>query len=126
MRFINLLFVLFFCLGLSNMSFAGNCSEQFSWIPNTDAVNGYRIYYGLNNLGPYPNVVEIVDIEPINGRIYWTVSGLECGYTYFFVCVAYNEIAESDYSIQVKVVAGKSSFPWELFIPAIISQKGDL
>jgi hypothetical protein len=113
------LVIIFVCISVN--SFAG-CTENFSWLPNqkSDMVIGYRIYYGLSNLGPYPMVSEINN-PTIDSRIYASVSGLECGVEYYFVCVAYNSLGESENSIQVAVIAGENKFKWTLFLPAIIN-----
>lgn len=105
-------------------SFAGECTESFSWFPNQEeSLIGYRIYYGTSDMGPYPMVHDTTDLTEVDGRIHTSVSGLECGTKYYFVCVAYNSLVESDNSLQVSTVAGRSNFHWELFIPAIINQR---
>lgn len=115
----------FLLLIFSANSFAGTCAEKFSWLPNedSDAVTGYRIYYGSVDMGPYPNMIEVIDTTVVNGRIYATVHDLECGFEYHFVCVAYNSFGESNNSLQVTVVAGQGDFPWILFWPAILNHQ---
>lgn len=98
------------------------CSEKFSWLPNNpeDQVIGYRVYYGTSNMGPYPMMKEVAPVQ-VDGRVYTTVNDLECRVLYYFVCVAYNDLAESDPSLQLSVVAGRGKFPWNLFMPAILN-----
>ncbi|MCI5142752.1 MAG: hypothetical protein D3909_13715, partial [Candidatus Electrothrix sp. ATG1] len=112
MKIFNLfLFGVFFCAAVS---FAGECTEQFSWVPNTEQdLAGYKIYYGLDEAEPYPNALDIgKPPAAADGRIYGTVSGLECGTTYYFVCRAYNEAGlESDPTDPVAVIAGGESLP---------------
>lgn len=83
---------------------AGDCIEAFSWKPNTEPnVAKYKIYYGTVD-GVYPNVTDVGKPEPIDGRCNGTVTGLDCGQTYYFVCVAANFYGkESLYSQQVIV-----------------------
>ncbi|RWX48222.1 hypothetical protein H206_05189 [Candidatus Electrothrix aarhusensis] len=95
------------------VSFAADCTEKFSWSPNSedDKVTEYRIYYSLvendlkpdlkDPLRPEPLFVTITDFSLVEGRIVGDVPGLDCGETYYFVCRAYNGAFESDNSIIV-------------------------
>jgi len=82
---------------------AANCTEAFSWLPNTELdITGYKIYYGQTKGGPYPNVVDVGKPWPVGGRIWATITVPICGKQYFFVCTAVNEFDnESGYSNSV-------------------------
>ena len=82
---------------------AEDCTEIFSWLPNTESnIAGYKIYYGQTEGGPYPNAVDVGNSEPLDGRIYATITVLTCGQPYYFVCVAVNaDGIESFYSNSV-------------------------
>ena len=99
-----------FCFLIFSQAHAGDCIETFSWLPNTESdVTGYKIYYGQTDNGPYPNVVNIGNPVLVDGRIKGTVTGLECGQAYYFVCVAVTgDGMESPYSTQVSVVPAKA------------------
>jgi hypothetical protein len=79
---------------------AAQCSETFSWLPNSEPdVTGYKIYYGQSQGGPYPDWVVVGNPAPVDGRIHATVEGLVCDQAYYMVCVAINEgDVESAYS----------------------------
>ncbi|MCI5119849.1 MAG: DNRLRE domain-containing protein [Candidatus Electrothrix sp. AUS4] len=112
MKFFKLVTLVIFFLPAVSFAAEG-CTEQFSWTPNAEAdLGGYKIYYGLDDKGPYPNMVDIGNPDPDNNRIWGEVSGLECGTTYYFVCRAYNTAGlESDNSEQVVTVAGSNPPP---------------
>jgi hypothetical protein len=122
-----ILVLMFICLPINAVAnVVAGCTENFSWLPNDEReVLGYRIYYGTTNLGPYPMLSEIYNPGPKDGRIFASVSGLECGTRYYFVCVAYNDYGESVNSIQVTVIAGKRPFKLSLFMPAIINGRNN-
>ena len=103
MIYFSLFFVLLNCCHVSS-GLAADCAEQFSWLPNTETdIDGYKLYYGTSNGGPYPNAVDIDNpMAAADGRVYGEISGLTCGTTYYAVCVAYNnQDVESNYSSQV-------------------------
>jgi len=82
---------------------AANCTETFSWLPNTELdITGYKIYYGQTKGGPYPNVVDVGKPVPVGGRVWATITVPICGQQYYFVCVAVNKAGiESAYSNSV-------------------------
>ncbi len=96
----------------TTVSFAADCTQQFSWLPNSeDDIAGYKIYYGLNDEGPYTGVKNVGNPAPIDGRIWGEVTGLVCGELYYFVCRAYNTATvESDNSIQIDFVVTVPDF----------------
>lgn len=101
---------LVFCLLIFSQAHAGNCNQNFSWLPNTEPnIAGYKIYYGQTNNGPYPNVVNIGNPSPVDGRITGTVTGLECGQVYYFVCVAVTDTGtESPHSNQARTIPAQA------------------
>ncbi len=86
---------------------AGECVETFSWVSSSESdLVGYKIYYGQTSGGPYPGVVNIDNPVPVDGRINGTVTGLDCGQQYYFVCVAVNDAGiESSYSQQMDITS---------------------
>jgi len=77
-------------LFISTSVWAGECTEEFSWLPNSESnLAGYKIYYGIED-GVYLNHVDVGKPATIEGRVNGTVTGLDCGQPYYFVCVAYN------------------------------------
>lgn len=85
---------------LNGTAVAEDCTENFSWLLNTESnIAGYKIYYGQIEGGPYPNAVDIGNPEPLDSRICATIPVLTCGQPYYFVCVAVNDDGiESSYS----------------------------
>ena len=83
---------------------AGECSERFSWLPNTDGITtGYKIYYGTVD-SIYTESVDIGFPDLIEGRVHGEVLDLNCNTLIYFVCVAYSTTGEeSTYSNQVSV-----------------------
>ncbi len=102
----------FFSLGIlgivfsATFTFAADCTEQFSWLPNAENnITEYNIHYGLTDGGPYPNAVSIVNPAPVDGRIWGEVPGLVCDEHYYFVCTAFNDDGlESAFSSQVDFI----------------------
>lgn len=72
----------------------------FSWLPNTDATTGYKIYYGTES-GVYTESVDVGNPEPVDGRILGTVTGIPYGQEYFYAATAYNPSQESDFSNEI-------------------------
>ncbi|MBT7632322.1 MAG: hypothetical protein HN597_21905 [Desulfobacula sp.] len=92
-----------FCFFLFGGTATANCTETFSWLPNTESnIADYTIYYGQTEGGPYANVVDVGLPGPVAGRIYATITVPACGQQYYFVCVAVNDVGiESAYSNSV-------------------------
>lgn len=84
-------------------------SAKFSWLPdNSEDLTGYKIYYGLSDGGPYPNVAVFnKNTTPIViGRVQGNVKGLAAGQLYYFVSTTYSDSgSESTYSGQVAKTA---------------------
>lgn len=70
---------------------------HFSWGESSGEVDGYRIYWGDAEGGPYPN--RLCDV---NGSEQNHTTSLNRGQTYHLVCRAYNEYGESGNSNEVK------------------------
>lgn len=100
---INKLWIVFIVVGFCLFSSYATAASKFSWLPNSETdIAGYKIYYGLTDGGPYPNVVDVGKPGAVDGRIHGEVSGLECGPVYYLVCAAYTiQGTESDYSTQI-------------------------
>ncbi len=75
---------------------------EFSWLPNTEpTLAGYRIHYGTASR-TYTATVDVGLPQPVDGRVFATVTGLTEGETYFFAATAYAaDGTESDYSDEV-------------------------
>lgn len=63
---------------------------QFSWGASTGVVEGYRIYWGTEEGGPYP--FRLCDVE---GDVLEHKTGLDDKQVYYLICRAYNEYGES-------------------------------
>lgn len=85
--------VVLFILGFSNEANTGQLT--LAWDKNTDPeVTGYNLYYGTSS-GVYNYNTNAGNVD------HYTQSGLDPGYTYFFVATAYGSGQESDYSNEV-------------------------
>lgn len=77
----------------------------FTWDANPEPeVTGYRIYYGQAS-GNYTNVFDA------GNRTNCTITGLEAGATYYFVCTAYSATDESNFSAEVKYTVPGGALP---------------
>jgi len=67
------------------------------WNPSTGTVQGYKVYYGTTNNGPYPNSANAgtATSYALNNL------PLQEGATYYFVVRAYNPAGESANSNQI-------------------------
>ncbi len=83
---------------------------EFSWLPNTEpTLAGYRIHYGTTS-GSYTTTIDVGLPQPVDGRVYGTVTGLTEGATYYFAATAYDTNGqESDYSTEVSYTVPISS-----------------
>jgi hypothetical protein len=101
-----ILVIVGFCFFPLHETIAADCTETFSWLPNSESnIAGYRIYYGQTHGGPYPNVVNVGKPEPVDDRIYGQVAELTCGQQYYFVCTAVDDTgSESAYSDQIELI----------------------
>ena len=68
--------------------FAHATNLKFSWEPNTDSTEGYKVLYGTASR-TYTEISEAGFPDPIDGRIYHTVEDVPEGITYFFDAIAY-------------------------------------
>ena len=103
----------------ATVTFAADCTERFSWLPNTEAdVAGYKIHYGLTDGGPYPDSVDVGNLRPIDGRIVADLSAFACDEHYYVVVNAYNSAGlESDYSTQVELlVTAPADEPYPILV----------
>lgn len=92
------------CFVTSPVFAADTCSSRFSWLPYENS-NGYRIYYGTTEGGPYDSFADVGNPAAVNGRIYDEVNGLTCGKTYYFVCTSVSSQGdESNYSSEEVVI----------------------
>jgi PKD repeat protein len=69
-------------------------------------VDGYRIYYGSSNEGPYPNL-----LAQVRGTTTEYTATLDEGLTYYLVALAYNDYGESGNSNEVKWPSGYQNQP---------------
>ena len=72
---------------------------HFKWGESWGRVDGYRIYYGTNEGGPYPSL--LCDVEDTTLEY---ITNLEIDKNYYFVCRAYNEVGESEDSNEVHLL----------------------
>ncbi len=76
---------------------------SFSWLPNTEStLAGYKIHYGTSS-GNYTTTIDVgLPDTASDGRVHYTITGLEPGITYYFAATAYStDNLESDYSTEV-------------------------
>ena len=93
------------CMLLPSLALAEECT--FSWSPNPEPVEGYRLYYkvGGNAGPPFDGSLLTEGPSPIDvGKVTtFLVSGLAENTTYHFALTAYNGHAESGYSTTITV-----------------------
>lgn len=85
--------VIFFPEKPFNIRLEGGVS--FTWGESTGVVDGYRIYWGESQGGPYP--YQLCDV---NGTTLNYTTVLE-NHKYYLICRAYNEVGESGNSNEV-------------------------
>jgi hypothetical protein len=76
---------------------------NFSWLPNdsSDGTVGYMLYCGTSSR-QYTESVDVGSPNPLNGRVYGSVSQLIPGQKYFFTVTAYDDQGdESSYAAEV-------------------------
>ncbi len=81
----------------------------FTWTANTEAVDGYRLYYKTGTTGgaPYDGTGAIQGNSPVDtGNVTtFTLQGLSDSETYYFVLTAVTGTLESDYSTELTLDA---------------------
>ncbi len=94
------------CFFLSDYCIAAE--QEFNWLPNDEEPTGYKINYGTERA----NLDQSLDVglpEIVEGRMYATVTDLVNDTKYYFVCVAYNDVGDSDNSSTVVWLSKHSS-----------------
>lgn len=102
MAFLLVGFGFLFC---TSMTFAADA--HFQWGVSTGEVDGYRIYWGDTQSGPYPN-----QLCEVNRTTTEYVATLDETIEYFLICRAFNSYGESGDSNEVC---------WDYNIPGIPS-----
>jgi len=118
-----ILVIVGFCFFPLLETIAADCTETFSWLPNTEPnIARYEIHYGLTDNGPYPNVVDVGKSELVAGRIYGQVPELTCEQQYYFVCTAVdNTGSKSAYSDQIELITVAAEIPDEEIEPETVT-----
>ena len=70
----------------------------FSWLPNEEAVSGYKIHSGTSP-GEYSASTDAGNPEAVEGRVMGSVGSLEPGLTYYFAATAYNKLKLTQESV---------------------------
>lgn len=117
------LLILLGLLALATPVVAGDIS--LSWTAptqNTDGTpyvdpDGYKVYYGLTNGGPYPTIIDVPDPATLTVDVLGLTSA-----TYYFVATAYNTSAqESGFSNQaIKTITSLPNPPLNLTIQDLV------
>jgi hypothetical protein len=89
--FLFLVFSLFF------VSYSFAAEVHFQWGTSSGVVDGYRIYYGSSNEGPYPNL-----LDQVGGTTTECFASLNEGQEYYLVVRAFNDYGESGNSNEIK------------------------
>lgn len=79
-----------------NVQYYDGTTVRFSWGESSGQVDGYRIYWGKSEGGPYPK--RLCDVNRTTQQ--YTVS-LNKAWTYHLICRAYNQYGESGDSEEV-------------------------
>ena len=96
--------ILIFLLSLSNLAQAATAT--FSWLPNDDDAEGYKVLWGYSTRD-YVNTSEAGFPTPIDGRIYHTILDIPEGVVLYFAAIAdkgsegEEGYIKSDYSVEV-------------------------
>lgn len=105
--------VIFSCIGIST---AAAKDYSFSWSPNAEPVEGYKLYYknGGEAGPPFNGTSATEGSSPVDlGKVTTTtITGLEDNTTYHFALTAYNGNEESDFTDVITVFpSGDTSDP---------------
>lgn len=91
------LFITIILLAISwTIALAEITNVHFQWGPSTGQVDGYRIYYGDSEGGPYPE-----QLCEVNGTVLDYIASLDKAQEYYIVCRAFNNYGESRDSNEV-------------------------
>ena len=110
---------------------AKNVSFTWSENPSSEAIDGYKLYYRTGTSGPPYNgtgASEGSSPVAIGNVTSFTLHGLSETETYYFVLTAYRGDQESAYTNELVFTAQTMNasvedrkFPWDLFLPVILS-----
>jgi len=72
--------------------------------PNPDVVEGFKLYWGIQS-GQYDHCVDVGMATLRDGGQYeYRLEGLSDNQRVYFVCTAYNQYGESEYSSEVSAI----------------------
>ena len=96
---------------------------HFQWGASSGQVDGYRIYYGETQSGPYPN--QLCDV---NGTTLDYVASLDENQEYYLVCRAFNDYGESGNSNEVHWLYAAPGIPgtlqWSIDLAQLMKDLG--
>ena len=113
----------FYFIILFYASMAWAIDVRFQWGESTGQVDGYRIYWGDTQAGPYPNLLCEVDEKTLN-----CIAPLNESQQYYLVCRAFNNYGESGDSNEVhwcySVPGVPQSLQWSVDLIALMRGLG--
>lgn len=115
-----------FVLGLGFLfctTFAFAVDVHFQWGASTGQVDGYRIYWGDTQAGPYSNL-----LSEVNGTITDYMAPLSEAQEYYLVCRAFNAYGESGDSNEVHwnyaLPGAPGSLQWSIDLLQVLESLG--